>query len=160
MRLTRLASGLVAIPVLLVSLVLSINAPAAPAPPCQEGWTKGAWDLPAGAGSGFAEGKLVSNLTGNTVYKMECKLIATPSPCLSCIQGTMYGYLDDGFGPSPDYLVKGSYSGTWLNGQGTFGAYVYELNGAGPVGKIGGVFADPPFPVAIGEYKGEWVVCP
>ena len=161
MRLSRLLPGLAAALTLALGVTLNLpSADAAAAPPCQEGTVEGDWDLPSGITAGFVEGKLVDNATGMGVYKMTGSLTATPSPCLACIQGVIYGYLDDGFGPAPDYIVKGAYNGAALTGDGSWWAYIYEPTGAGPVGKMAGVFSDPPFPAGVGAYKGEWVICP
>jgi hypothetical protein len=68
--------------------------------------------------------------------------------------------LDDGFGPAPDYYVRGTYSGTWLSGKGTFAASIYPLTGTHPVGKIEGTFSDPPVSTTPGTFKGDWKICP
>lgn len=151
--------GLGASLALLAALGWAPPAPAAPVK-CLDGWTEGDWDLPGSPGGGWAAGKFVESSSGTSIFEFKAKLTATPSPCLSCIQGTIEGELDDGFGWSPDYIVKGEYSGLFFTGEGEFWAYIYDPSGYGPVGKVAGKFADPPFQSGAGDYKGEWSICP
>lgn len=125
------------------------------------GFTYGNWDLPNGAGSGFATGGLYDS-SGNGIFKMEAKLVESPSPILSWRQGKMIGHLDDGNAALfPAYSVSGKWHAKALSGDGHFEAAIYkQVSPLGPVvlvGKMAGVFADPPsFPNKIGRYKGEW----
>lgn len=135
------------------------------AAPCREGFAKGDWDLPSGGqNNGFLNGELfLDNSPGPIsapVYAIFATLTDVPSPCLSCITGTLDGYLDDGFGPAPDYVVRGTYAGFWFTGRGSFSAEVFTPTGVTPVGKIKGEFADPPSFSSIGGFKAEWSICP
>jgi hypothetical protein len=132
---------------------------------CRDGTARGDWDLPtSGQSNGFIYGSLyLNNSTGpvnSPVYTIFGTLTDAPSPCLSCIEGSIDAYLDDGFGPAPDYIVRGAYSGLWFTGRGSFSAEIYTPTGAGPVGRISGVFSDPPTNDQIGEFKAEWAICP
>ena len=125
------------------------------------GLTYGNWDLPNGASSGFATGGLFDS-SGNGVFKMDAKLVETPSPIFGWRQGTMSGDLDDG-NPAlfPAYSVSGKWQAKASSGEGNFEAAIYkQVSPLGPivlVGKMAGVFADPPsFPNKVGRYKGEW----
>lgn len=159
MRTRRILLGLGA-------FVLSFSLAATAAPlgaailsPCRDGYAYGSWELPSGGHDGWMSGKLVDSATNTGAYEVKATLVDVPSPCLSCIQGTIEGTLDDGFGPSPDYYVKGEYSGVWSSGSGTFWVYIYKPTGAAPVGKISGHFSDPPGSTTVGAFRGEWEIC-
>ena len=132
---------------------------------CRYGTARGDWELPSasGASDGFISGALYSNSspTPTPVYAISGILTDIPSPCLSCIGGRIDASLDDGIGgPGVDYLVKGSYSGSWFTGAGSFTADIYLPSGVGPVGKIEGTFSDSPSSGQIGKFEGNWVICP
>ncbi len=134
----------------------------AAAPACEQGPAKGVWELPgSGLDNGFIDGFLFLSTSPTTVprYAFKAALTDVPTPCLSCITGKINGYLDDGFGPSPDYVVTGSYSGVFLTGSGTFQAQVFRPTGTTPVGKITGTFTDPPVSTQKGSFKGDWQIC-
>ena len=78
--------------------------------------------------------------------------------CLACVEGEIHGFLDDGLGPAPDYIVRGSYFGSWFSGQGDWHARIFLplSSSAQPVGLMKGRFADPPTSSGVGHFKGEW----
>ena len=92
---------------------------------CQDGVTSGQWDLPSGSSSfGFLSGKLADPTGTYGIYAIDAVLVDDPSPCLSCVTGAIYGTVDDGIGPGPDYYLVGGYSGIFFTGQGTFAAKI------------------------------------
>ena len=134
----------------------------AAAPGCEQGTAKGVWELPdSGMDNGYIDGFLFLSTSPSTLprYHFTAALTDVPTPCLSCITGKINGYLDDGFGPAPDFVVRGSYSGLFLSGKGTFQAQVYTPAGTAPVGKINGSFADAPGSTVKGSFKGDWQIC-
>jgi hypothetical protein len=156
---TSLAAGLALCATLLTAMPTS-----AAAAPCRSGYATGDWDLPTSSGGlGFIDGLLyqTSPSPGPFVaYSISGTLTDVPSPCLSCIEGKVDAILDDGFGPAPDYVVKGTYLGAWLTGKGEWSAYIYTPTGTTPVGKISGKFDDPPGSGTVGTFKADWEICP
>jgi len=128
---------------------------------CQSGPASGTWELPSGSGKsdGFINGTLYLSPAGTFRYAFNATLTDVPTPCLSCISGTIAGTLDDGAGPAPDFLVKGSYDGSALTGKGTFTCVIYPLTSTQEVGKIEGTFSDPPASTTPGTFKGNWSIC-
>ena len=142
----------------------TFNRTAATAVACESGFAKGTWELPSGSGTsdGFIDGFLYLSISpsNNPRYFFNATLTDVPSPCLSCIMGTIDGYLDDGFGPAPDYVVHGTYSGLFLSGKGSYTCEVFAPTGTHAVGKIKGTFSDPPASTVPGTFKGDWEICP
>ena len=127
---------------------------------CRFGPAHGAWDLPHSNQDGTVDGYLYRPLGQVPPYHFVGSLIDVPSPCLSCIEGDIVGFLDDGVGAQPDYVVRGHYLGGWFSGEGKFEAQVFELFSTVPVGRIKGKFKDPPTsPSAIGTFQGNWRIC-
>ena|SRR5436190_4992461 len=128
---------------------------------CQDGVTSGQWDLPSGSSSfGFLSGKLADPTGTYGIYAIDAVLVDDPSPCLSCVTGAIYGTVDDGIGPGPDYYLVGGYSGIFFTGQGTFAAKIVPPGSNTSVGIVEGKFEDPPFPGGIGKFEGKWEICP
>jgi hypothetical protein len=129
---------------------------------CQDGPAAGDWDLPSGSGTsdGFIDGKLIDPVTNTGLYQFLAVLTDVPTPCLSCIAGTIDGTLDDGVGPGPDYIVIGEYTGHWLSGRGSFEAKIVPPGSNTSVGIIKGDFSDPPGVPGIGSFEGSWEICP
>jgi hypothetical protein len=128
---------------------------------CQDGIAFGDWDLPSGVGSpGFLSGKLADPTGSYGIYAFDAVLTDVPTPCLSCVEGTISGTLDDGIGPGPDYDVVGEYSGFFFTGKGKFFAKIVPPGSNTSVGVVEGKFEDPPFPGGIGKFKGKWEICP
>ena len=142
----------------------AFNPTSAMAVACESGTAKGVWELPSGSGTsdGFIDGFLFLSISPTSAprYFFNATLTDVPSPCLSCITGTIDGYLDDGFGPAPDYVVHGTYSGLFLSGKGSFTCEVFPPTGTHAVGKIKGTFSDPPASSLDGTFKGDWEICP
>jgi hypothetical protein len=126
----------------------------------QSGTGNGTWVLPSGSGKsdGYLSGALYLDPSGTFRFAFDATLTDVPTPCLSCITGTIVGTLDDGVGPAPDYTVKGSYSGTFIDGKGTFSCDIYPLTSTRSVGKIDGTFSDPPTSVNPGTFKCTWKI--
>lgn len=160
---TRLAS-LVRVSSLasLACVALSASTPPHPGPrPCPSGAALGAFDLPvASGGGGSLSGSLVLGSGGAVAFTLTAALVDVPSPCLSCLEGQIQGVLDDGVGVGPDYVVDGTYTGSFFGGSGTFGARVLDLTGTRVVGRIAGEFFDPPPLTGPGMFQGAWRVCP
>ena len=128
---------------------------------CQDGLAFGEWELPSGWGSpGFMSGKLTDPTGSYGIYAIDAVLTDVPSPCLSCVEGTIYGTLDDGIGLGPDYYLVGEYSGFFFSGEGEFFAKIVPPGSNTSVGIVEGKFADPPFPGGIGKFEGKWEICP
>jgi len=127
---------------------------------CQSGPGSGRWELPSGSGKsdGFIDGVLYLAPADTYRFSFSATLTDVPSPSLSTFTGTIEGSLDDGFGPAPDYLVKGSYSGSVFTYQGSFTCEIRTLTGT-VVGKIDGTFSDPPTSTTPGSFTGEWKIC-
>jgi hypothetical protein len=149
-----------------VALAIGVRSLSAAAPvACESGSASGTWELPSGSGTsdGYIDGFLYLDPSPGPAtprYYFSATLSDTPTPCLSCIAGEIDGYLDDGFGPAPDYVVKGAYQGLWLSGNGTFAVKVFLPGGSNGVGEISGKFADPPASTVPGTFKGAWEICP
>jgi hypothetical protein len=128
---------------------------------CQSGPGSGSWELPSG--SGKSDGSISGTLylaPGNTYrFFFGATLTDVPNPSLTLLTGTIDGFLDDGFGPAPDYLVKGSYSGSVYTGAGSFNAEIRTLTSTVAVGKIEGTFADAPGSTTPGSFSGNWKIC-
>src|SRR5262245_259229 len=126
----------------------------------QSGTGSGTWELPSGSGAsdGYIEGTLLLSPGGTFRYEFSAVLTDVWTPCLSCITGTIDGYLDDGFGPAPDFVVKGTYSGSALTGKGTFTCDIRRPGSTVNVGKIDGTFADPPGSTTLGTFKADWKI--
>ena len=86
-------------------------------------------------------------------------LTDVPSPCLSCIEGDVHGFLDDGVGTPPDFVVNGHYSGSFFGGTGSFDLRVFRPTGGTPVGFLSGTFADPPGDGVPGTFSASWQIC-
>ncbi|MFN0009633.1 MAG: hypothetical protein ACKVXR_17190 [Planctomycetota bacterium] len=105
-------------------------------------------------------GRLVDSTTHQTAYRLRALLTDVPTPCLSCLQGHIEGTLDDGIGPSPDYLVRGDYFGLFMQGTGSFQLRVFRPSDGAVVGLVTGNFADLPGDGTIGRFLGDWRICP
>jgi hypothetical protein len=129
---------------------------------CQSGPATGEWLLPltSGGSDGYIDGKLIDPVTNTGLYAFTAVLTDVPTPCLSCVGGTISGTLDDGFGPAPDYVVIGEYRGLWLSGQGTFEAKIAPPGSTVSVGKVSGTFHDAPGTPGPGSFEGRWEICP
>lgn len=128
----------------------------------RRGLGQGSWDLPTtSAGQGAFAGLFL--IPNNPTFGMQFigTLTDIPSPCLSCIGGTLHGTLDDGIGPGPDYDVVGTYSGLWLSGSGVWTAQIHSLHTPQPtlVGRVGGTFHDPPVNGGPGTFACRWKIC-
>lgn len=126
----------------------------------QSGQGSGTWELPSGSGAsdGYVEGVLYLSPAGTFRYEFSASLTDVWTPCLSCIKGTIDGFLDDGFGPAPDFVVKGSYSGAALTGKGTFHCDIRRPGSSVNVGKIDGTFEDQPGSTQLGTFKADWKI--
>ena len=128
---------------------------------CRSGSGGGDWDLPAGSGTpGYLSGELFESSGPLPAFFFGATLTDVSTPCLSCVQGTIDGLLDDGFGPAPDYIVTGEYHGLFLNGTGTFECRVFRPGSDVSVGKITGRFLDPPAQPGPGQFTARWEICP
>jgi hypothetical protein len=126
---------------------------------CQVGLASGLWDLPDLGLNGAINGILYRG-ANVPVYRFTASLIDVPSPCLSCIEGDIGGYLDDGVGPAPDYVVRGHYRGAFFTGAGEFHAAILRPNQNVAVGKIAGNFHDVPTNVPhAGDFHAAWEIC-
>ena len=118
---------------------------------------QGVWELPhTQQGKGFLAGS-VDALGGGALYAFDALLIDVGSPCLSCIEGTITGTLDDGIGPGPDYLVSGRYIG-FFTGEGMLQATLTRPSGV-PAGRIVGRFDDTSWDEP-GAFGGRWTIRP
>lgn len=127
----------------------------------RRGYGNGNWDLPtASAGQGTIDGIFFIPNVPNFSMHFTGTLTDIPGPCLSCIGGTLQGTLDDGIGPGPDYIVDGAYHGSWFSGKGNWTASIYAANSpqTTPVGRVRGVFDDPPPNGGPGTFACRWVI--
>jgi len=143
----------------LAIVLLALGTAGAAVATSVSGPTYGDWNLPESGNSGFATGAL-DDSGGNTVFKLDAKLVETPSPSLSVRNGTIEGELDDG---NPAVYPLYAVSGTWTSnkaGNGTFEASISrQVSPLGPValiGKMAGKFSDSPSILKVGKFKGEW----
>lgn len=128
---------------------------------CQSGPASGTWQLPSGSGKsdGYINGTLYLDPADTYRYSFTATLTDVPSPSLSGIGGTIVGILDDGLGPAPDFTVKGTYSGIFVTGKGSFSCEVRRIDNGKTVGKIEGTFSDPPSSATPGTFSGDWSIC-
>ncbi len=126
---------------------------------CAGGPGAGRWVLPSVI-EGVVDGRLFDAASGQPRYTFVATLFEQGAACPECMLGLVYGYLDDGIGPAPDYLVRGWYSGTFFGGTGGFVARVLRPNGGPAVGGIQGRFGDPPFDGLPGRFEARWEICP
>lgn len=127
---------------------------------CHGGSAAGMWSLPRSSQDGSVDGFLFRDGGGSApVYHFTGTLTDMPSPCLSCIEGEIQGFLDDGVGPAPDYIVRGRYRGGFLTGSGQFDARIFRPSANQTVGRIAGHFADPPGNSQPGSFDGRWRIC-
>jgi hypothetical protein len=128
---------------------------------CQSGPASGTWELPSGSGKsdGSIDGTLYLAPADTYRYSFTATLTDVPSPSLSGIAGTIDGILDDGLGPAPDFTVKGTYSGIFVTGKGSFTCEVRTVDTGKVVGKIEGTFSDPPASSTPGTFSGDWSIC-
>jgi hypothetical protein len=147
----------------ILSFVLALAAYSlaqAPQPaPCRSGSAAGVWDLPEPGLGGSADGFLRLGVQ-QVEYHFVATLVDVPSPCLSCVEGDVQGTLDDGSGTAPDYVVRGSYLGSFFAGAGRFRARVFRPNQTTAVGDLVGTFQDPPAGAPqVGIFRGNWLIC-
>ena len=147
------------------SLTTGTAAPALAVSPvqaaCSGGTAAGLWRMPTQSeGTGIASGRLIDSSTNQPAYRMRALLRDVPTPCLSCVQGDIVGTLDDGVGPSPDFLVRGDYFGSFMGGSGQFRLRVLRPSNHQVVGIVTGDFADLPSDGTLGQFTGEWRICP
>lgn len=128
---------------------------------CQSGPASGTWELPSGSGKsdGYVNGTLYLDPADTYRYSFNATLTDVPSPSTSGIGGTIAGTLDDGLGPAPDFVVKGTYSGLFVTGKGSFTCEVRTIDTGKVVGKIEGTFSDPPASTTPGTFTGDWSIC-
>jgi hypothetical protein len=126
----------------------------------QSGPASGTWALPRGSGQsdGYIHGILYLAPADTVRFYFDATLTDVFTPSLSQIKGTIDGILDDGFGPAPDYVVKGSYAGNANTGSGTFTCVIRRPGSTQDVGKIDGTFADAPGSTTPGTFSGEWKI--
>lgn len=126
---------------------------------CRGGAASGVWSLPHSNQDGSADGFLYRGSSTTAIFHLTATLHDVPSPCLSCIEGTLTGFLDDGVGSGPDYFVDGRYLGSFFGGTGNFHASVYSTSTGAQVGRIGGEFADTDPLAQPGTFHGRWRIC-
>lgn len=130
---------------------------------CVTGMAKGVWELPDTAAGGFLSGELLLGTSSTPLFALTGTLNDVQTPCMSCREGVIDAVLDDGVGPGPDFLVKGTYFGGYFSGKGTFSAQILEPIGPAlvPVGRVLGTYSDPLGPLAVlGTFAGRWGICP
>lgn len=137
----------------------SSTHPTPSARPCHSGAAAGAWKLPILGQNGSVDGFLFSPTSASPTYHFTAALLAGPTPCTTCLHGQIAGYLDDGVGPAPDFVVQGTYSGQWPSGAGTFSASLFRPTAAGPTGFVSGTFQHSPTSSAGGHFSGNWTIC-
>ena len=144
----------------LLSTILFASASSHTLVPCRSGVTSGAFAVPEfNNDDGFVSGDLYQGDFLIVRYHWEGTLHRIKSPCLSCIEGTIEGTLDDGIGPGPDFVVRGRYVGNFFVGNGDFSARVFKTTGGAALGSIHGTFSDPPNDGAPGSFLGSWRIC-
>ena len=60
----------------------------------------------------------------------------------------------------PEYIVTGHCQGSFFGGNGTWAATIHPATAPStiPVGRIRGVFDDPPFNAGPGTFACRWVI--
>jgi hypothetical protein len=145
-----------------MSLGLWALARPAAAQNCDSGPEGGQWILPQGSVDGSLDGTL-TGAAGTTLYHFTAMLHNIPTPCLSCVHGSIDGTLVDLVGSGPSLSVQGFYSGVQLTGSGTFRAQIYKPGpnpGSPPVlvGRMRGNFHEPVV-TQPGTFSGHWSIC-
>jgi hypothetical protein len=127
---------------------------------CADGLASGLWKLPMMSGShGAMLGRLVDPENARDSLLVRADLADEPGPCLTCVQGTIRGILEDGHGGPPRYAVEGTYEGSMNGGIGRFDLRVVPLNGGATIGEIHGEFESPRASGFRGRFRAEWRIC-
>lgn len=148
--------------VFVVSALFSVASPhlRAAAEECPAGSGFGAWKLPMTAGGhGAMLGRLFDPADSRNSLLVRGDLVDEPIECLTCIHGTIRGYLDDGHGGPPRYAVEGTYESSIYGDVGQFDLRVIPLDGTTTVGKIRGEFESPRALGLRGRFHAEWRIC-
>ena len=133
---------------------------ATPSEACADGTSVGAWKLPmTSASHGVMIGALIDPENRRDSLRIRADLADEPIDCVTCVQGSIRGYLDDGHGGPPRYEVVGTYSGTTIDGSGRFDLYVLPVNGLAAIGEIHGRFEIPRVPGFRARFHAEWRIC-
>jgi hypothetical protein len=140
----------------LASALLGLGAGHVRSDATLRGQASGFWNLP-GSTDGFVLGTLDA-VEGTALYSIQARLVASGVACPACVAGELLGSLDDGAGPSPDYLVQGYYYGTVVydGGVGEFEA-VLRTPGGARVGALQGRFSDPGG-MPAGSFHARWAL--
>jgi hypothetical protein len=137
-----------------------LRAAVASSDECADGEAVGAWKLPmTSGGHGAVIGRLVDPEDRRDSLRVRAVLTDEAGPCLTCIQGSIRGYLDDGHGGPPRFAVEGTYEGSMSGGTGRFDLRVLELNGTTAIGEIHGEFDSPRAANFLGRFRGDWRIC-
>jgi len=127
---------------------------------CNDGPAAGLWILPtAPGGIGLVHGRLIDSATSQTTHRIRLLLTDVPSPCLSCIQGEVSGFLYPGSGSAPAYEVRGEYGGSFFSGAGKCQLRIFRVGGGPAVGFLEGRFDDLPGDGMPGTFDGHWQIC-
>ena len=161
LRTRTFVAGIAALASWTVLTTATASAAALPLVVCDGGSSHGSWRLPSQSqGTGLASGRWIDSTTNQTAYRFRALLTDLPTPCLSCLEGTIEGTLDDGVGASPDFVVRGRYFGAFNGGFGQFELSVLRPGGGGLVGTAVGDFEDLLGDGLAGRFLGTWRVCP
>jgi hypothetical protein len=149
---------------MLAAMLVGVCALARPAAvqTCDNGPEAGEWTLPHGSVDGNLDGTLTGS-SGTIAYHFTATLHDIPTPCLSCIFGSIDGTLVDVVSGGTTLTVHGFYNGAQLTGSGQFRAQIFAP-GATPtsppvlVGRMRGSFHEPNI-TQPGTFSGHWVIC-
>ncbi len=137
-----------------------------PSPDCTIGRARGAWDLPADRNPGRVRGVLF-NVDG---VQLAVGARLTPLPLPGSLRGGrfdghLYRMTSTGPAPRPIAAVHGTYL-IGADGVGRYETAIVSLDPGPtgrprPLGKLVGVFADPPQRGAnpVGAFMGRWILC-
>ncbi len=127
---------------------------------CADGTGVGAWKLPMTAGGhGLMIGRLIDPEDRRDSLRIRAELADDPIACVTCVQGSIHGYLDDGQGGPPKYEVVGTYVGSTDDGPGRFELHVLPMHGLAAIGEIHGQFEVPRAPGLRARFRAGWRIC-
>jgi hypothetical protein len=126
---------------------------------CADGAAMGAWKLPVSPrGHGGFVGRMVDAENTRLPLQIRAELTDVSGPCLTCVQGTIRGFIEDGPSGPPRFAIEGTYEGA-MNGTGHFDLRVVPLSGGATIGEFHGEFDSPRGLGFRGRFRADWRIC-
>jgi hypothetical protein len=159
MFISRRFLGLFAASTLCILASPHLRSAAASSDECADGMAVGAWKLPmTSGGHGAFIGRMIDPDGRRVSLRIRAELTDEPGPCLTCVQGSIHGFIDDGQGGPPRYAVEGTYEGP-MSGTGHFDLRVVPLRGGTTIGEFHGEFDSPRALGFRGRFRADWRIC-